>query len=110
MNAADHSSRGPESPCIFGGIHTCTPDDIGGGLAAAVRWTSRANPTTDWLVLPDISAAAGSRPRRDAANVILAAVRLHFRLVLAWLRAFLRLILHALFQAVATPSPLKPAC
>ena len=46
----------------------------------------------------------------DAANVILAAVGYNFRLVLAWLRAFLRLILHALFQALATPSPLKPAC
>ena len=46
----------------------------------------------------------------DAANVILTAVGYNLRLVLAWLRAFLRVILHALIRALATPSPLKPAC
>ena len=45
----------------------------------------------------------------DAANVILTAVGYNLRLVLAWLRAFLRVILHALIPALATPSPLKPA-
>ena len=46
----------------------------------------------------------------DAANVILTAVGYNLRLVLAWLRAFLRVILHTFIQALATPSPLKPAC
>ena len=46
----------------------------------------------------------------DAANVILTTVGYNLRLVLAWLRAFLRVILHALIRALATPSPLKPAC
>ena len=46
----------------------------------------------------------------DATNVILTAVGYNLRLVLAWLRAFLRVILHALIRALATPSPLKPAC
>ena len=46
----------------------------------------------------------------DAANIVLAAVGYNFRLVLAWLSAFLRLILHALIRALADPSPLKPAC
>ena len=46
----------------------------------------------------------------DAANVILTAVGYNLRLVLAWLRAFLRVILHALIRALSTPSPLKPAC
>ena len=46
----------------------------------------------------------------DAANIILAAVGYNFRLVLAWLKAFLRLILHALIRALAAPPPLKPAC
>jgi IS5 family transposase len=46
----------------------------------------------------------------DAANVILTAVGYNLRLVRAWLRAFLRVILHALIRALATPSPLKPAC
>ena len=44
----------------------------------------------------------------DAANVILTAVGYNLRVVLAWLRAFLRVILHALIRALATPSPLKP--
>ena len=38
----------------------------------------------------------------DAANVILTAVGYNPRLVLAWLRAFLRVILHALIRALAT--------
>jgi transposase, IS5 family len=46
----------------------------------------------------------------DAANVVLSAVGYNLRLVLAWLRAFLRLILNALAQALLTPSPLKSAC
>ena len=46
----------------------------------------------------------------DAANAILPPSATTSAFVLAWLRAFLRLILHALFQALATPSPLKPAC
>ena len=46
----------------------------------------------------------------DAANVILTAVGYNLRLVLAWLRAFLRVIMHALIRALAPPSPLKPAC
>ena len=46
----------------------------------------------------------------DAANVILTAVGYNLRLVLAWLRAFLRVILHALIRALAIPSSLKPAC
>jgi len=47
--------------------------------------------------------------RAGDANVILTAVGYNLRL-LAWLRAFLRVILHALIRALATPSPLKPAC
>ena len=46
----------------------------------------------------------------DAANVILSAVGYNLRLVLAWLKAFLRLILHALLLAFAAPSPLKATC
>ena len=41
----------------------------------------------------------------DAANVVLSAVGYNFRLVLAWLRAFLRLIL----KALGPPSALKSA-
>ena len=46
----------------------------------------------------------------DAANVILTAVGYNLRLVLAWLRPLLRLILDILFLLLAIPSPLKPAC
>jgi IS5 family transposase len=46
----------------------------------------------------------------DAANVVLAAVGYNFRLVLAWLKAFLQLFLNALIWALATTSPLRPAC
>jgi hypothetical protein len=46
----------------------------------------------------------------DAASVILSAVGYNLRLVLAWLRAFLRLILNALIQALRPPSALKSAC
>src|SRR5262249_26588794 len=45
----------------------------------------------------------------DAANVILTAVGHNLRLVLAWLRTLLRLIVLALLQAFATPSALKSA-
>ena len=45
----------------------------------------------------------------DAANVVLSAVGYNFRLVLAWLKAFLQLFLNALIWALATTSPLKPA-
>jgi IS5 family transposase len=43
----------------------------------------------------------------DAANVVLTAVGHNLRLVLAWLRALLRLIVLTLLQAFATPSALK---
>ena len=46
----------------------------------------------------------------DAANVVLSAVGYNLRLVLAWLRAFLRLILNALFQALPIRPSLNPAC
>ena len=46
----------------------------------------------------------------DAANAILTAVGHNFRLVLAWLRILLRLILVALWRPLATHSALKPAC
>ena len=45
----------------------------------------------------------------DAANVILTAVGYNLRLVLAWLRMLLRLILGALLQALALRPPLKEA-
>ncbi len=46
----------------------------------------------------------------DAANVILTAVGYNLRLVLAWLRALLRLILNALIQPLVIRSLLKLAC
>ncbi len=46
----------------------------------------------------------------DAANVVLSAVGYNFRLVLAWLRAFLPLILHAIIRALGPPSAIKSAC
>jgi IS5 family transposase len=46
----------------------------------------------------------------DAANAILTAVGYNFRLLLAWLRALLRLILNALLRSFATQSALKSAC
>ena len=45
----------------------------------------------------------------DAANAILTAVGYNLRLVLAWLRMLLRLILGALLQALALRPPLKQA-
>ena len=45
----------------------------------------------------------------DAANAILSAVGYNLRLVLAWLRMLLRLILGALLQALAMRPPLKEA-
>ena len=46
----------------------------------------------------------------DAANAVLTAVGYNLRLILAWLRALLRLILTALTQAFTTRSLLKSAC
>src|SRR4249919_2979491 len=46
----------------------------------------------------------------DAANVILTAVGYNFRLLLAWLRILLRLILTALLRSFAIPSTIRPAC
>jgi IS5 family transposase len=46
----------------------------------------------------------------DAANAILTAVGYNFRLVLAWLRMLLRLILTALLQSFTIPPTLKSAC
>jgi IS5 family transposase len=46
----------------------------------------------------------------DAANAILTAVGYNFRLVLAWLRTLLRLILDALLSALAIPPALKSSC
>ena len=46
----------------------------------------------------------------DAANAILTAVGHNFRRVLAWLRAFLRLILLAILQAFATRRMLRSVC
>lgn len=43
----------------------------------------------------------------DAANVILNAVGHNFRLVLAWLRLLLRLILNALMRLLTASSALK---
>ena len=45
----------------------------------------------------------------DAANAVLTAVGYNLRLVLAWLRILLRLILGALLQALALRPPLKQA-
>ena len=46
----------------------------------------------------------------DAANAILSAVGYNLRLVLAWLRMFLRFILAPLLQALAIQPALKSAC
>jgi transposase, IS5 family len=46
----------------------------------------------------------------DATNVILTAVGYNLRLVLAWLRVLLRLILTALLRSFAIPSTLRSAC
>src|SRR5213593_1695782 len=45
----------------------------------------------------------------DAANVVLSAVGYNLRLVLAWLRTILRVVLLALFQTFAIRLALKPA-
>jgi hypothetical protein len=50
-----------------------------------------------------------SPPAGDAANVILTAVGYNLRLVLAWLRMILRVILLALFQTFTIRVALKPA-
>jgi IS5 family transposase len=46
----------------------------------------------------------------DATNAILTAVGYNFRLLLAWLRILLRLILTALLRSFAIPSTIRPAC
>jgi IS5 family transposase len=46
----------------------------------------------------------------DAANVILTAVSYNLRLVFAWLRILLRLILIALCRPLAIPQPIKAVC
>jgi IS5 family transposase len=46
----------------------------------------------------------------DAANAVLSAVGYNLRLVLAWLRAFLRLIVSTLLMALVLQSPLKSVC
>ena len=46
----------------------------------------------------------------DAANAILTAVGYNFRLLLAWLRILLRLILTALLRSFAIPLTIKSAC
>ena len=46
----------------------------------------------------------------DAANAILTAVGYNFRLLLAWLRILLRLILTALLRSFAIPSTIRSAC
>jgi IS5 family transposase len=43
----------------------------------------------------------------DAANVILTAVGHNLRLVLAWLRLLMRLILNALIRLLALPAAIK---
>ena len=50
------------------------------------------------------------RHQHDAANATLTAVGYNFRLVLAWLRMLLRLILTALLQSFTIPPTLKSAC
>lgn len=45
----------------------------------------------------------------DAANALLCAAGYNFHLILAWLRALLRLLLDTLRTAVAPPIALKPA-
>ena len=46
----------------------------------------------------------------DAANTILTAVGYNFRLLLAWLRALLQLILIVIPRSVPTQSALRSAC
>jgi transposase, IS5 family len=46
----------------------------------------------------------------DAANAILTAVGYNFRLLLAWLRALLRLILIVIRRSVPIQSAIKSAC
>ena len=46
----------------------------------------------------------------DATNAILTAVGYNFRLLLAWLRILLRLILTALLRSFAIPSTIRTAC
>src|SRR3954451_9593377 len=46
----------------------------------------------------------------NAANAVLSAVGYDLRLVLAWLRAFLRLVVSTLLMALVLQSPLKSAC
>jgi hypothetical protein len=46
----------------------------------------------------------------DAANAILTAVGYNFRILLAWMRMLLSLILTALLQSFTIPPTLKSAC
>ena len=46
----------------------------------------------------------------DAANVVLSAVGHNFRRILAWLKAFLRLLLSSLSIALTINSVVKAAC
>ena len=46
----------------------------------------------------------------DAVNAILSVVGYNFRLLLAWLRILLRLILTALLRSFTIPSALRSAC
>jgi IS5 family transposase len=46
----------------------------------------------------------------DVANAILSAVGYHLRLILAWLRMLLRLVLIALYRALIARPPFKSAC
>ena len=46
----------------------------------------------------------------DAANAVLTATGYNFRLLLAWLRILLRLILTQLLRSFAIPSMLRSAC
>ena len=57
---------------------------------AAVRWTSRATPRPSGWFCRTSRPLLAQGPRPNAAPMILAAVGYNFRLVLAWLRAFLR--------------------
>ena len=61
--------------------------------------------TDDHLGRRNLKGRAG-----DAADAVLTAVGYNLRLILAWLRVLLRLILTALTQAFTTRSMLKSAC
>src|SRR5438477_10280932 len=91
----------------------CTPGRGPAILMMATRWAPSSKP------LRGSPAARSSAPMSgrcylkgragDAANVILSAVGYNLRLVLAWLRTILRVVLLALFQTFAIRLALKPA-